>query len=132
LRGHTARISDVVFSPDGKILASAGQDGVVRLWDVARRQPLGAPLSGHRDEISSLAFRRDGAMLASAGYDGTLRLWDVDPESWMRKLCAKLSRNLSRQEWTRYAGDIAYRPQCPDLPIPGAEPKAGSASAPQR
>jgi WD40 repeat protein len=119
LHGHTSRVVSVAFSPDGTTLASAGQDATVRLWEVARRQLLGDPLRGHEGEVASVAFSPDGKTVASAGYDGTVRLWDVDPESWMRKLCAKLSRNLSLEEWARYAGDFPYQPQCPDLPIPG-------------
>ena len=41
LRGHTERVWCVVFNPDGKTLASAGSDRVIKLWDAAERQEYG-------------------------------------------------------------------------------------------
>lgn len=65
----------LAFSPDDQILASAGDDGVVRLWDPQTGTPT-ASLEAHTDWVRALAFRPDGQILASAGGDRVVRLWD--------------------------------------------------------
>jgi WD40 repeat protein len=75
--GHRLGVNSVALSPDGRTLATASADGTVILWNVARRTPLGQPLSGHRAAVWSVAFSPDGRTLASAGADGTVILWNV-------------------------------------------------------
>ena len=65
----------IAFSRDGERLATASDDGRVRLWDVKTRKPL-ARLAGHRGKVCDVAFSPDGTTLASAGVDGTARIWD--------------------------------------------------------
>ncbi len=67
---------DLTFSPDGRTLASAGADGTVILWDVARSRPR-KKLAGHRAPVIGVAFSPDGRTLASASDDATVILWDV-------------------------------------------------------
>jgi WD40 repeat protein len=76
LPGHTAALSALAFSTDGKLLASAGEDRVIRLWDVQTGELRGT-LTGHTDRIPALAWHPDGRRLVSAGWDTTARVWDV-------------------------------------------------------
>ena len=75
LTGHTAGVQSVAWSPDGKTLATGGDDKVVRLWDSAGRRQIGAPLTGHTNGVWSVAWSPDGKTLAT-GDDKTVRLWD--------------------------------------------------------
>jgi WD40 repeat protein len=75
--GHQLGVNSVALSPDGGTLATAGADGTVFVWDVARRAPVGQPLSGHRAAVWSVAFSPDRRTLATAGADGTVVLWDL-------------------------------------------------------
>jgi WD40 repeat protein len=77
LRGHTNIVQSVAFSPNGHLLASSGDDGTIRLWDVQSHRELGDPLWRYRDRIYGDAFSPDGREIASASCDGTVRLWDV-------------------------------------------------------
>ncbi len=72
--GHTARVVELRWSPDGRTLASAGRDGTVRLWAGATGASRGVLHSQGR--ALALAWHPDGSRLATGEDTGTIRLWD--------------------------------------------------------
>jgi WD40 repeat protein/transcriptional regulator with XRE-family HTH domain len=78
--GKDAQVFAQVFAPQAAILATGGQDHLVRLWDVsnpAKPRLLGSPLGGIADAVESIAFSPDGRTLAAGGGGHVLLLWDV-------------------------------------------------------
>jgi WD40 repeat protein len=77
--GHTYGVTDVVFHPDGKHLASAGRDTMVRIWQASDGKlvkELGKPRGGQfKDWIHSIAFSADGRRLAAADMAGLVHVW---------------------------------------------------------
>ncbi len=69
-------VTAVAVSPTGKLVASADETGVVRIWTVERdHSVLGAVYTGHKKPVTALAFTPDEAFAISAGADGTVRFW---------------------------------------------------------
>jgi len=76
LEGHTGRINSVVYSPDGKTIATASDDAKVKLWntDGTLRQTL----EGHEKPVINVSFSADSKILAAASLDHTVKLWNTN------------------------------------------------------
>jgi WD40 repeat protein len=73
---HDGPVLSAAISPDGERIASASQDGVIKIWDARTGREL-QPVHAHDDHARSVAYSPDGCFLASGSWDRTLRVWDV-------------------------------------------------------
>ncbi|BAY76049.1 WD-40 repeat protein [Nostoc linckia NIES-25] len=90
---HLLPIRDLTFSSDGEMLASASEDGSVKLWQTRiLKEPedsnqfifieqYGMPI-GHEDDVSSISFNDKRKIIASASSDGTVKLWSYEDNTF--------------------------------------------------
>lgn len=91
LKGHSAWIWDVAFSPDGKTLASSGSyDKTIKLWNLSTGEEI-LTLEGHSGAVTSIAFSQDGKTLASSSVDRTIKLWNLDTGKQIQTLRGHLA-----------------------------------------
>jgi WD40 repeat protein len=76
LPSRADQVRSLAVSPDHKLLAQAGSDGQIVIWDLAAKLPL-AVFQAHQGEVRAVAFSSDSAWLASGGTDGQVRLWGM-------------------------------------------------------
>jgi WD40 repeat protein len=76
LAGHPFATTAVAFSPDGRLLATTGGDGAVKLWSVSTGRTLHR-LEGGTNWLCSVAFSPDGKTLAATGGGDDVQLWDL-------------------------------------------------------
>ncbi|MGH1396715.1 MAG: protein kinase domain-containing protein [Trichormus sp.] len=76
LPGHENTVSSVAVSPDGKIIASSGDDRTIKLWNIATGQQV-ATLTGHSRKVNIVAISPDGQTLVSGSDDNTIKIWNL-------------------------------------------------------
>jgi WD40 repeat protein len=89
LDAHRGWVRALALSPDGKTLASCGNDHLVKLWSVADGKPLGE-LAGHACHVYNVAFHPDGKHLVSADLKGVVKVWDLATAALEREMDAKI------------------------------------------
>jgi WD40 repeat protein len=117
--GHRAGVTDVEFSHDGKLLASAGADKRLFLWILDNPEQLPITMDNNNGFIWDIAFTPGSHYLIAACSESEVRVWPTDPSLMAERICPKLKRNMSQDEWKKYVGDenIKYEPTCVGLLI---------------
>jgi WD40 repeat protein/tetratricopeptide (TPR) repeat protein len=131
LAGHGGAVTSVTFPKDkgSGLLASASDDGTVRLWNTNKLDSLPAVLDAHRYPVRSVAFSSDGNWLASGGRDGKLILWKTSEflSDYVERV---MVRNLTYDEWREFVGqDVPYEKTCSRLPIHASVIEMGASLA---
>ena len=112
---HDALVTSITFSADGAYLASGSWDNTARVWEVATGKEIARMT--HDAEVTLIAFSPDDKNIISTSKDNNTRLWLWHPNDLVVEACSRLSRNLTRLEWTQYLDNEPFEAVCPNLPI---------------
>jgi WD40 repeat protein len=115
--GSRGFVDILAGSADGSIVAVAGGDRRVILYDVATGIRLSDAIPISDDESNNFALSPDGSQLAvGGGPHDSVKVWDLDPHHWIEAACRMAGRNLTTDEWHTNIGDLArYQAICPDV-----------------
>ena len=76
LLAHKDSISQIKYSPDGKMIASASWDKTIKLWNVDTGELINT-LIGHEEGVNSIAFSSNNKVLISGSEDKTIKIWNI-------------------------------------------------------
>jgi WD40 repeat protein len=118
LTGHKAGVYDIEFSPDGKLLASAGSDKRLQMWVLDFPEDLPIVMDNNNGFIWDIAFAKGSDYLIAACHESEIRVWPTNPDLLAKQVCPKLLRNMTLEEWSRYVGgEIPFENTCTSLLI---------------
>jgi uncharacterized delta-60 repeat protein len=114
---HAGSVEFINFSPDGRYIVSGSTDKTARVWVAATGVEVARMT--HDGDVTSVVFSPDGKYIVSgSSSDITIRVWIYRPEDLIAEACSRVTRDLTRAEWTQYIVDaLPYQAVCPNLPI---------------
>ncbi|HEY9005695.1 nSTAND1 domain-containing NTPase [Ohtaekwangia sp.] len=112
--GHRAGVYDVEFSPDEKLLASAGLDKRLQLYVLDNPEDLPVEMENNNGFVWDIAFAKGSNLLVAACSESEIRVWPTDPAILAIQICPNITRkSMTQDEWTKYVGnDIEYENTC--------------------
>jgi WD40 repeat protein len=128
----------VAFDPTGRYAVSSGGN-TVHVWDITTGQEISRM---PHENVLTVGFSPDGNTILSGNQYNNIRRWKWRPQDLIADACSRVTRNLTRQEWQQFMGNVLpYQAVCPNLPIepepidpsllPPATPTFISTSSPQ-
>lgn len=108
--GHKAGVNDVEFSPDEKLLASAGLDKRLQLYVLENPEDLPVVMANNTGFIWDIEFAKGSDYLIAACSESEIRVWPTDPALLAEQICPKLKRNMTQDEWKKYVGEVSEIP----------------------
>jgi WD40 repeat protein len=117
--GHEEELQAIRFSPESKILATLSH-GIANIWNYATGELLSRISAGY---VRDVRFAREGRYIITGSNDRTAVAWLWKVEDLREEACKRLTRNLTRSEWSRYLGSESYRKTCPNLPADPGSPQ---------
>lgn len=124
-------VRNIAISPDGQIIAASicgeryqrtspefCQEGTIEFWDGLEYRSFDLTFKTGSTSASNLAFSPDGQYLAATIGDRDVTLWNIGFDSLVNRICDRVNRNLTLEEWKRFLGNEPYQKVCPQLPGP--------------
>ena len=108
LEGHTGFISETVFSPDGKSLASSSADSTIRIWNMESNPPITTTILQDQTRVICVQYSPDGNSIVSGGADGIIKIWNPQSREIVRKLedrCMTLDGQKCAINYLRFTPD---------------------------
>jgi WD40 repeat protein len=116
LSDHTAIVGNIKFSSDGRFMATASNDKFVKLWNLAALDEQPANLE-FPDWVFSIAFSPDNSQIMAGTKDRVIKAFPTQIIAMSDKICGKITRNMSVDEWETYVGDdLPYEKTCKEYP----------------
>jgi len=122
--GSRGFVTQLQGTADGTLIAAAGGDHSVILYDVATGARIGTPIGVADDEFNWISLSLDGRWLSLGGEadkgQHAIQIWDLDPAHWVAAACRVAGRNLTAEEWASNIGDLAQLHRtCPAFSLAG-------------